>query len=188
MQLLKGCVELDVPMGLMGIVLTAFPEEHPGVPISVWRYTFGPLIVHVPHAGEQHDLGWLGRDAVTRWRPRVDLERLEILTGERDDLISPAELWLVMYNAVHSAPLGHSLTQIYLWAAQRAYRASGKPVPEDLYKDPNWCRLQPTDGEVFDGHLTHEYREICRAVIRKVVQYSTILRETRRPREPVAQT
>jgi hypothetical protein len=29
---------------------------------------------------------------------RVNIERVEILCGERPDLVSPAELWLVLYT------------------------------------------------------------------------------------------
>lgn len=170
--LLKGSVELGVPSSLLGTVLAAFPQEPP-VPLAVLRYTFGPLIVHVTQRGAKSgDLGWLSRETIARWRPRVDLERLEIFCGERPDIVSPAEIWLVVYNATHDAPLGHNLTQVYLWAASRAATASGmvNPLPATL---SNVYPL-PDDAAIFDGHLSHEYREVCREIIRKVVQHSPV--------------
>lgn len=167
-QMIKATVELGMPMNLMGMVLAAFPREPP-IPIDVLRYTFGPLIVHSTHQGD--GLGWLTQDVIDKWRPRVSLERLEIFCGERRDIVSPAEIWLVMFNATMAAPLQYRLTEIYLWAAHRAYLAAGHERPPGW--DGNLMRIAG-DEDIFEGHLSDEYRQLCREIIRKVVNHSQI--------------
>lgn len=167
-KLLKATVELGMPMGVMGAVLAAFPRDPP-IPIDVLRYTFGPLVFH--NNGHHDGLGWHTQDTLSRWRPRVSIERLEILCGERPDIVSPAEIWLVMYNATMEAPLYHDITEIYLWASRRAYLAAGHQKP--ALWDSNQMQV-PTDEQIFDGNLSHEYRLLCQAIIRKVVANSQI--------------
>jgi hypothetical protein len=175
MLLLKGAVALGLPAAVLGHVIAAFPQDPP-IPIAVLRYTFGPIVVHVNHKGETRDLGWLTQDIVKEWRPRIDLERLEILSGERPDLVSPAELWLVMYNAIMAGRLHHAIEQIYLWAAIRACLASGRQLPEGLFPAGSNAAYDccPTDAQVLDGFLTGEYRMLCRTVIARVIAGSTL--------------
>ena len=169
--MLKAWPENGLPMQLVGLVMEAFPQDPP-IPVAVLRYATGPLVVHVSHKKDAHDLGWLGRDTLALWRPRVDIERLEILCGERPDIVSPTEIWLVMYNATMDASLQHQITQIYLWAAMRAYTAAQKQFPADLYNTMgggDGAMPMPTDEQVFDGYLHDEYAALCRAIITKVV-------------------
>ena len=102
---LKGLVALDPTM--LGYVGSFTPFAAP-IPLDVFRYVFGPLIIHCsePKAGDG-SLGWVSADMLKQWHPRVAIERLEILTGEREDLVSPTELWLVMHNAIMTAPVGN---------------------------------------------------------------------------------
>jgi hypothetical protein len=181
--MLKSMAQLGTSMSVCGQIMAACPQYDPPIPLAVLRYTFGPLIVHVPRTTvEKGDLGWLDRETLRRWQPRVDLERLEILCGERPDLVSPAEIWLVMYNATFEAPLAHPLIEIYLWASHRATIAAGMDSP--LTAEGNRHPVV-TDEAVFDGHLNHEYRELCRAIISTVVAHSQIQR--RPPRKQAAE-
>ena len=112
-----------------------------------------------------------------RWRPRVDIERLEILCGERPDLVSPAAIWLVVHSAPFDAPSPHLLSEIYLWAANRPAIAAGINSPiKSVGNQP----VLASDAAVFDGYLSHKYRELCRSITSKVVARSQIKRRPRR--------
>jgi hypothetical protein len=167
-KLLKVTVELGAPMSQLGQLLAVFPSSPP-IPIDELRYTFGPIVYHTPRGKRD---GWMQPETINRWRPRVNLERIEILCGERPDLVSPAEIWLVMYGATLEGPMQRDITEIYLWAAHRAYLASGQQFPPSFYKDHNGFVV--SDEQVFDGNLAHEYRLLCQAIRRKVVAASTI--------------
>lgn len=139
------------------------------IPLPVLRYVFGPVVVHNP-AGSGP--GAIDDKMYHRWRPRVTVERLEILCGERADLVSPAELALVIYNAALAVPLSPRLAALYSWAVHRAELARDPQfMPDDWLQ-----RHIPTDQDVFDGDLTADYRALAGEVIRKVVTHSTIIR------------
>jgi hypothetical protein len=176
-KMLKGIAELGVGISFCGMVMTAFPREKNPIPMAVLRYVFGPLIVHV-NGGDDGDLGWHSRDSLRTWKPRVEIERLEILCGERPDIVSPAEIWLCMYNATMTSPLVHNLTEIYLWASARACVAAGKEHP--LMRNANLYPLA-TDHDVLDddGRYHHDYRELCREIIRKVIAHNSLGRPRR---------
>lgn len=166
--MLKGSLELGLPSHILGQVLAAFPHEPP-IPLVVLRYVFGPLIIHETQKGEADSIGWIKKTDLARWRLQVDLERIEILCGERHDLISPTELMLVMHNATYDAPLRRDLSDLYAWACTHAFRRAGKAT--EWAEKSNSLRL-PDDTEVFEGNLSRAYREVCTAVIAKVVRHA----------------
>lgn len=145
------------------------------IPLDLLKYVFGPIVVHTRHGErENRGLGWIDDDMLARWRPRIFIERIEILCGERPDLVSPAEIALVMINATYERPLPYQAQQIYCWAVLRAARAIKLATKlEDALSNDQVMRM-PTDDEIFDGYLTHEYRSLGREIIRKVVSHSQI--------------
>jgi hypothetical protein len=173
----KVMAELGEPIAPFGHFF-AMTEGERTVPLPLLQYVFGPLVVHVDqiHATES-PMGSITPDMLKRWRPRVSVERLEILCGERPDLVSPTELVLVMYNAALWRPLSHNARMLYLWAGQRATTAVGMNQALDL--GPGALQL-PTDDEIFVGWLNRDYRDLANEIIRKVIANSKITRRTTR--------
>jgi hypothetical protein len=184
-KLIKAMISMggaSAPTVVFGQMLASFPPD-PAIPLPVLKYTFGPLIVHSSQrepdgAGA---LGWLTADLIKKYRPRVDLERIEILTGERPDLVSPTEMWMVMLNAVHDHPLGYTRSQIYCWAVQRSLTYMGDPaMAAHLRKNSTHVQVDATDEDVFDGDLSHDYRELAHEIVAKVVKHSRVTGALRR--------
>lgn len=181
-RLLKGVAELGVgPMSLFGMVYVTMSPEARQIPLAKLRYTFGPLLYH----SRDGSLEWHSKDILKRWRHRVDIERLEILAGERPDLVSPTEIWIVMYNAIMTAPMHRPLTELYVWAGHRSAAAAPELVQPDVVATfrERLGNAAPvaTDEDIFNGRLTHEYQELCRIILAKVVAAAgTTIRYNRR--------
>ena len=172
----KVMAELGEPIAPFGHFF-AMTEGERTVPLPLLQYVCGPLVVHVEtHEVATDRLGSITTDMLKRWRPRVSVERVEILCGERPDLVSPTELVLVMYNAALWRPLTHNARMLYLWAGQRAVEASGII---DVAELSNSVQI-PSDQDVFDGALTQDYRDLANEIIRKVIANSKITRRTTR--------
>jgi hypothetical protein len=172
-KMLKAMVELDpafVPT--FGSIMASLGT--PRIPADVARYTFGPLIVHCAQpSATKGDIGWLTRDLIEKWHPRVNIERVEILCGERPDLVSPAELWMVLYNAMMDSPMPRDLTELYLWAQHRALTASGFAPEDKLHALKATCQI-PSDDAVFGGSwgLNREYQNLAAEIRRKVITHA----------------
>jgi hypothetical protein len=170
------------PMAVLGAMLLNFPQNPP-IPASVLRYVFGPLVVHTMKQGigrrvKGQDIEWLEASLIEQWRPRVDAERVEILCGERPDLVSPTEIWMVALNAMMTAPMAHDITQIVLWAGQRSAAAAGKVVPNDLLRGNSGYPLASDADVLFSqGWLHGEYVRIATEIIRKVTAHGHIKHE-----------
>lgn len=166
----KVMAEMGQPIAPFGQFFAMLESER-RIPLPLLRYVFGPLVVHVDRTETTERLGSITTAMLKRWRPRVDVERLEILCGERPDLVSPTELVLVMYNAALWTPLTHNARMLYLWAGQRATVAVG--MNNGLDFSPGSLKL-PDDDEVFVGWLNRDYRDIANEIIRKVIAHSQI--------------
>lgn len=176
-KMMKAMIEMgDGVSPLLGQLLASIQPTP--IPLPVLRYVFGPLIVHVVPSQRSDDggIGWLDRETLRRWRPRVSMERLEILCGERPDVVSPTEIMLVMNNATHEAPLHYEPAQIYCWASMRAFRGDPTAGTTLFGEGRNQGLLAdiPSDDEVFNGRFSHEYRELCREIVAKVISHSKI--------------
>lgn len=176
LRLLKAMSDLDPSFTpFLGQLMGMFHSSP--WPAELSRYVFGPIIVHSArgnHKDPDGSLGWLTRDLRVKYRDRVHTERLEIAMGKRPDLVSPTELWMVLYNAVHDAPLGYVLSSIYCWAVDRSMEAGGFNTAETRAKYRADC-VNITDDDIFtDRHpaMSHEYRSLCREIRQKVCSHS----------------
>lgn len=175
-QLLRALVDVDPTfLPFLGEVMGSFGASP--WPPDLSRYVFGPLIVHSSKKSE-HQYGegidWLSRDIIKKYKPRVYAERVELANGERPDLVSPTELWMVMYNATMYSPLAHPLTDLYVWAVHRSLAAGGFNDEAVLRKHHADCQII-SDDRVFDEKSWthhHTYRELCGEIRRKVIAHS----------------
>jgi hypothetical protein len=175
-KLFRTMAAVGLPMSLLGQLIATLRVDL-NIPIAMLRYVFGPLVIHVPPGTPSGDMAWLDRKTIDRWKPRVYVERLEILCGEVPDIVSATEIWLVTTNALHEAPPRHQLAEVVLWAANRALIRSGQENP--LTKADNTYRLA-SDEDVIEGNYSMEYRELSRQIIAKVIAHSQIERRPRR--------
>ncbi len=176
MRLTSAMAEIDPDfVGFMGEVMGMFRASPYDLETS--RYVFGPLIFHVAHPTTTgrlqpyQDCGWLSGDLIREWSPQARKERIEIANGQRPDLVSPTELWMVMYNATCDSPLRYPLTDIYCWAVHRSMKASGLRDVKKLERHADRIHVIP-DTHIFGpgehwAHA-HEYRELARVIRDKV--------------------
>lgn len=189
-HLMKAIAGTDLDMQLFGYMLATYPPHDfiAEPPMVLMRYVFGPIVVHTTKSkGKTYTEGtdWLPASKIRERKPQVQLERLEILCGERPDMVSPTEIWLVMNNATHDAPPSFRLSSIYCWAAVRSMIARGDAdkVPSELHPENRLFSHMavPRDEDVFDpiGVYHHDYVMVCSEIIRKVGQHSGIKRGVR---------
>jgi hypothetical protein len=131
------------------------------------RYTFGPVVFH--------NLGrWTDPEFVNEWKAMIYEERLKIAFGQMPGhRVGPTEIMIVMHSRSMEAPMGHTMTQIYLWASTAAAVSRwGKE------RGPGWVSSLPkpdyTD-EAFllaGGRMHHEYVALTDEIRRKVIRHS----------------
>lgn len=186
-QIMSAFADIDPDfIPFMGELMGMF-RSSPWEP-ELSRYVFGPKIFHVGHGetkgGKGQDIGWLTADLIQKYSPRIVVERLEMANGERPDLVSPTELWMVMYNAVMDSPMRHPLGSIYCWAVLRSLKAGGFRTDEVLEKHRIDC-VDITDEDVFGDKnwtVSHTYQDLAREIREKVRRHSNYKVGGPRPR------
>lgn len=149
------------------------------IPMAALRYLFGPVLASLDgRLARAEDRQVMAQS----WPVAVRLERIEMLCGERPDLLSPTELFLALSYALGKNFDGKFLPGICVWAADRAIanvvrypdltNFRGGLLAEIMHKQSLPFRkiaAPATDEMVFGGDSAAMYQHACGQIMEKVI-------------------
>lgn len=156
------------------------------IPIAALRYAYGPVLIP-PRGDDPHRNPKTSEDLVPAFEVMVRLERVEILCGERPDLVGPTELWLVLHHVIirRGADLPR-MAAVGKWASYRAIESIGRYRDEPIvqaqqlaehiaHRSRLWAGSAATaldDETVFRGPYADAYADVCGQIMDKVIYVS----------------